>query len=158
MERRESKRNTILISGRRNRSIRLFPHYSGYCYKYVPCLLAAVMRIQIHPFPFPPFKHHAHVPLVPPSRCNRHCRTPANHFLRLRLQWLNLYNQSQSAHYASVISLATRRQLTFQIISAYSSIHRSLEKNPIRATLVIVFVSHVSWSLYASSINLCVSI
>ena len=46
----------------------------------------------------------------------------------------------------------------FQIVSAYSSIHRSLLKNPIRLTLVIHLVTHSSWFLYASSTSACVVI
>lgn len=38
---------------------------------------------------------------------------------------------------------------TFQILSAYSLIHLSLEKNPILATAVIHLPTHSSFSLYA---------
>ena len=56
------------------------------------------------------------------------------------------YNPSEDSSFSS-----GSRGSTFQILSAYSLIHRSLLKNPIRATLVIVLVVHSSWFLYASS-------
>lgn len=45
--------------------------------------------------------------------------------------------------YGAGSSLGTRGS-TFQMLSAYSSIHLSLEKNPILATVVIVLVVHSS--------------
>ena len=45
---------------------------------------------------------------------------------------------------------------TFQMLSAYSLMHRSLEKKPMRLTLMMHFDNHSSWSLYASSTSACV--
>lgn len=46
----------------------------------------------------------------------------------------------------------------FQMLSAYSLITLSVEKNPIRATLVMDFAIHSSWFWKASSTIACVSI
>lgn len=50
----------------------------------------------------------------------------------------------------------TTRGSTFQMLSAYSLITRSVEKKPMRATLVIDLTSHSSRSLNASSTIFCV--
>lgn len=44
----------------------------------------------------------------------------------------------------------------FQMLSAYSWMHRSLLKKPILATLVMLLLIHSSWFLYASSTSACV--
>jgi len=44
-------------------------------------------------------------------------------------------------------SLFTCRGSMFHIASAYSSMHLSLVKKPILATVVMVLVTHSSWSL-----------
>lgn len=44
----------------------------------------------------------------------------------------------------------------FQILSAYSLVTRSMEKNPMRATDVIDLASHSSWFWKASSTISCV--
>ena len=59
--------------------------------------------------------------------------------------------------YAQFVSFGGFSGSVFQISVAYSSMQRSLLKKPMRATLVIVLVSHYSWFLYASSMSFCVS-
>ena len=44
----------------------------------------------------------------------------------------------------------------FQMLSAYSSMQRSLLKKPILATVKMALVVHASVSLYDSSISSCV--
>lgn len=46
---------------------------------------------------------------------------------------------------------------TFQMPSAYSLMHRSLLKKPMRATAVMHLATHSSWLRYASSTSRCVS-
>lgn len=68
---------------------------------------------------------------------------------------VTVYNWIKKAFYLFIIHVITihssDRGSTFQILSAYSLMTRSVEKKPMRATLVIDFAIHSSWSRNASS-------
>lgn len=67
----------------------------------------------------------------------------------LRVQALRVQVMEQvmeQGHYVPLSASGGSSGSMFQIDSAYSSIHLSLEKKPMRATLVMHLVSHSSWS------------
>lgn len=66
-------------------------------------------------------------------------------------------NRHEIATTSHESATAESNKATYQISCAYSSMHRSEEKNPIRDTAVMVLVSQASWSAYAASMSFCVS-